>query len=175
MPERGGWHRGGERHRSSARSGLGRAIRGAVLIDWPPLCADSHHFRRKVASSVSEGTAPETPLRSKSSALRKAVVQRHYRPLADIEHDAVDGCSTAVPAKGIDPELLRRRAGEGHFGLRGMRERAKIADGKVTVWSAVESGTEVELRIPASHAYASPSVQPRLARKTFGQDETSDS
>jgi signal transduction histidine kinase len=49
--------------------------------------------------------------------------------------------------KGID------HGREGHFGLRGMRERAKLIGGKLTVWSELDSGTEVELSIPASRAY----------------------
>jgi nitrate/nitrite-specific signal transduction histidine kinase len=57
--------------------------------------------------------------------------------------------------KGIDPELLREEGREGHFGLRGMRERAKLAGGKLTVWSGLDTGTEVELSIPALHAYSS--------------------
>ncbi len=57
--------------------------------------------------------------------------------------------------KGIDPAVLRAEGPEGHFGLRGMRERAKLAGGKLTVWSGVDSGTEVELSIPALHAYSS--------------------
>jgi len=56
--------------------------------------------------------------------------------------------------KGIDPEVLRVEGPEGHFGLRGMRERAKLAGGKLTVWSGADSGTEVELSIPALHAYS---------------------
>ena len=56
--------------------------------------------------------------------------------------------------KGIDPEVLRAEGREGHFGLRGMRERAKLAGGKLTVWSGLDAGTEVELSIPASHAYS---------------------
>ena len=35
-----------------------------------------------------------------------------------------------------------------------MRERAKLVGGKVAVWSERDSGTEVELSIPASTAYA---------------------
>ena len=31
-----------------------------------------------------------------------------------------------------------------------MRERAKLVGGKLTVWSEIDSGTEVELSIPAS-------------------------
>ena len=52
--------------------------------------------------------------------------------------------------KGIDPKLLSDDGREGHFGLRGMRERAKLIGGKLTVWSELDAGTEVELSIPAS-------------------------
>jgi signal transduction histidine kinase len=37
--------------------------------------------------------------------------------------------------------------------LRGMRERAKLIGGKLTVWSELDAGTEVELSIPAARAY----------------------
>jgi signal transduction histidine kinase/ligand-binding sensor domain-containing protein len=57
--------------------------------------------------------------------------------------------------RGIDSEVLRGEGREGHFGLRGMRERAKLAGGKLTVWSGLGTGTEVELSIPAPHAYIS--------------------
>jgi signal transduction histidine kinase len=56
--------------------------------------------------------------------------------------------------QGIDPPTLAARVREGHFGLTGMRERAELAGGKLTVWSSPGAGTEVELTIPASHAYA---------------------
>jgi signal transduction histidine kinase len=58
--------------------------------------------------------------------------------------------------KGIDPKLLSDNGKEGHFGLRGMRERAKLIGGKLTVWSELDSGTEVELSIPANRAYTTP-------------------
>ena len=56
--------------------------------------------------------------------------------------------------KGIDPAVLSRQGSEGHYGLPGMRERATIVAAKLTVWSEVDAGTEVELRIPADAAYA---------------------
>ena len=62
--------------------------------------------------------------------------------------------------KGIDPKLLEDHGRPGHFGLRGMRERAKRVGGELALWSsnprtdgALETGTEVDLRIPAEHAY----------------------
>lgn len=57
---------------------------------------------------------------------------------------------------GIDPAVLAGEGQEGHYGLRGMTERAAIIGGKVTVWSKVGAGTEVELRLPAHLAYALP-------------------
>jgi signal transduction histidine kinase/ligand-binding sensor domain-containing protein len=61
--------------------------------------------------------------------------------------------------KGIDPKLLSHDGREGHFGLRGMRERAKLIGGKLTVWSELDSGTEVELSLPANRAYTVPDGQ----------------
>jgi signal transduction histidine kinase/ligand-binding sensor domain-containing protein len=61
--------------------------------------------------------------------------------------------------KGIDPEILGEQPRPGHFGLHGMRERAKIVGGQLDVWSELDSGTEVELSIPASRAYATPSAR----------------
>jgi signal transduction histidine kinase len=61
--------------------------------------------------------------------------------------------------KGIDPAVLRAEGREGHFGLGGMRERAKVAGGNLTVWSGLGAGTEVELSIPEPNAYSRASVQ----------------
>ncbi len=56
--------------------------------------------------------------------------------------------------KGMDPAVLSRQGSEGHYGVPGMRERAALIGGKLTVWSEVGAGTEVELRVPANIAYA---------------------
>jgi len=56
--------------------------------------------------------------------------------------------------KGIDPKVLDAGARAGHYGLPGMHERAKVVGGKLAVWSELDSGTEAELTIPASIAYA---------------------
>jgi ligand-binding sensor domain-containing protein/signal transduction histidine kinase len=60
---------------------------------------------------------------------------------------------------GIDPKVLFSGSRAGHWGLPGMRERAKNFGGKMEVWSEGGAGTEVELIIPALIAYggASPS------------------
>jgi signal transduction histidine kinase/ligand-binding sensor domain-containing protein len=73
--------------------------------------------------------------------------------------------------KGIDPKLLNEDGRFGHYGLGGMRERAELMGGKLAVWSEIDSGTEVELRIPASRAYEIPPARRRwwLAEKFSGR------
>ncbi|MFZ0590232.1 MAG: two-component regulator propeller domain-containing protein [Bryobacteraceae bacterium] len=62
--------------------------------------------------------------------------------------------------KGIDPRVLDGDRPVGHWGLRGMRERAKLVNGRLDVWSKLDSGTEIELTVPASVAYGT-SLPPR--------------
>jgi signal transduction histidine kinase len=56
--------------------------------------------------------------------------------------------------KGMDPQMLAEGKRAGHFGLPGMHERAELTGGKLAVWSEPDSGTEIELTIPAAIAYA---------------------
>src|SRR6266567_1418516 len=63
--------------------------------------------------------------------------------------------------KGIDAAVLNGGGRPGHYGLPGMHERAKLMGGKLAVWSELNSGTEAELTIPASIAYAKSSAARR--------------
>jgi ligand-binding sensor domain-containing protein/signal transduction histidine kinase len=56
--------------------------------------------------------------------------------------------------EGIDPAIFRDGKRAGHWGLPGMRERAEQFGGHLEVWSEYGAGTEVELMVPASMAYA---------------------
>jgi signal transduction histidine kinase len=56
--------------------------------------------------------------------------------------------------KGMDPTILSPQGREGHYGLPGMRERATLMGAKLTMWSEVDAGTEVELCVPGDIAYA---------------------
>jgi signal transduction histidine kinase/streptogramin lyase len=67
--------------------------------------------------------------------------------------------------KGIDPAILSRQGSEGHYGLPGMRERATLIGGKLVVWSEANAGTEVELSVPASTAYATAQRSSWFSRK----------
>lgn len=76
--------------------------------------------------------------------------------------------------RGIDQRFLSGEGAAGHYGLHGMRERAQLIGGRLSIWTAVASGTEIELRVPAARAYAAGSsgriawLMARLARSTLG-------
>jgi signal transduction histidine kinase len=55
--------------------------------------------------------------------------------------------------KGIPSDVIHGDGREGHYGLHGMRERAKLVGGKLTIWTELDSGTEIELNIPGARAY----------------------
>jgi ligand-binding sensor domain-containing protein/signal transduction histidine kinase len=54
---------------------------------------------------------------------------------------------------GIAPEVADQGARAGHWGLPGMRERARRFGGRLEVWSEQGAGTEIELSVPAAIAY----------------------
>jgi signal transduction histidine kinase len=51
------------------------------------------------------------------------------------------------------PPTILEQGRPGHFGLPGMRERASQIGAKLSIWSGVSAGTEIELNIPGSIAY----------------------
>lgn len=55
--------------------------------------------------------------------------------------------------KGIGSVSLSDDGARGHYGLRGMRERAQEIGGTLTLWSAPGAGTEIELGVPGAAAY----------------------
>jgi signal transduction histidine kinase/ligand-binding sensor domain-containing protein len=64
--------------------------------------------------------------------------------------------------KGIGTSVLTGVVLSGHYGLPGMQERAKLIGGQLNVWSELDSGTEIELTIPASLAYHQSPVKRRF-------------
>jgi len=72
--------------------------------------------------------------------------------------------------KGIDPKVLKEGGRAGHQGLPGMHERAKLVGGKLSVWSELDSGAEIELTIPGSVAYPKKAVD----KESHGRDPDSD-
>jgi nitrate/nitrite-specific signal transduction histidine kinase len=82
----------------------------------------------------------DTPRRSESRWRSGATIRQFRMRVRD------DG-------KGINPKLLAHNRHARHFGLRDMRERAKLVGGRLDERSELDSGTEIELTIPAAVAY----------------------
>ena len=107
-------------------------------------------------------------------ALRNAF---HHAQASHIEvvitYGSSDLCvSIRDDGKGMDPQNLN--AGRaGHWGLAGMRERARELGARLDLWSEIGAGTKVELHIPGSVAYSASRSRWgfRLARKHAHADE----
>jgi signal transduction histidine kinase len=68
---------------------------------------------------------------------------------------------------GIEKETLDAGARKGHWGLPGMRERARLLGARLRIWSRSGSGTEIALAIPSRVAYAAPHTATAFRRWRF--------
>ncbi len=101
-----------------------------------------------------------------AEALRNAFHHAQAKQVeVEIRYDDEFRLRVRDDGKGIDAAVLSSQGREGHYGLRGMRERATLIQGKLAVWSEVDEGTEVELRVPASAAYTTDRKRSWLVRK----------
>ena len=62
---------------------------------------------------------------------------------------------------GIDPAVLESGGRPGHWGIRGMRERAARIGARLEISSRAGAGTEVDLRVPGAVAYRRDDGSPR--------------
>lgn len=86
-------------------------------------------------------------------------IRRHAqatRIVAEIRHGPSFVLRIADDGIGIDPELAAKGK-QGHFGLAGMRERARKLRGSLSIRPLPDRGTELILTIPAAIAYKSES------------------
>ncbi|MGA9669164.1 MAG: PAS domain-containing protein, partial [Terracidiphilus sp.] len=86
-----------------------------------------------------------------SEAIRNAFQHAHAKQIQVQFRYGTEEFVLAVidDGAGIDPGVLANGRREGHFGLAGMRERAKIANGELTSSSKMGKGTRIELKIAA--------------------------
>jgi signal transduction histidine kinase len=103
-------------------------------------------------------------------ALRNAVSHAHaHRIEAEVTYGESLLCvRIRDDGGGIDPTIRDQGKRAGHFGLLGMRERARSFGGQLDIWSERGAGTEVELKVPATVAYSGSSITATswLRRKT---------
>ena len=69
--------------------------------------------------------------------------------------------------RGIDPKVLEEGVRRGHWGLPGIRERAKQIGARLKLWSEAGAGTEAELTVPARIAYRT--AHRRQGLRLFGR------
>jgi signal transduction histidine kinase len=134
-----------------------------ILTSLKSLAQDTATTQPVAFRVVLEGkTRPLVPLvrdeayRIAQEAFRNAV--QHANASA-IEAELMFGHKTFAlrirdDGAGFDPERLEHSERGGHWGVRGMRERAATINGKLEVWSEKGAGTEIELTVPAGVAYA---------------------
>jgi signal transduction histidine kinase len=146
---------------------------GLTTVD---LAQSIRNFAQELLGNVSGDSAPEFGVQVEGTPINLNPVVRDevYRIVAEATRNAIrharakrievgiryDQRHLALRIRddgnGIDEAVLGKEHAPGHWGLRGMRERAKLIGGSFEIWSKVGSGTEIELKIPAATAYAKP-------------------
>jgi signal transduction histidine kinase/ligand-binding sensor domain-containing protein len=146
----------------------------AITMLGQELASDSVHHHRAPAFHVSvEGEVQNLqPIvrdeiyKISAEALRNAFRHSEARRIEvelryDHEHLRL---RVRDDGKGINAKILSGEGSEGHHGLRGISERAALIGAKLVIWSEVDTGTEVELRVPAT-AYVTLKRRSWLSRK----------
>ena len=118
----------------------GGSAKFRVVVQGTP--RDLHPILRDEAYGIAR-EAVRNAFRHAKAALIEVEITYGDRLLLRIRDDGT----------GIDPAVLNHGR-PGHYGVPGMRERAARIGGKLAVWSAPGTGTEIELSIPGSRAYA---------------------
>ena len=154
-----------------------RVLAGELAAEAPDPAAVSVRIEVQGVSRALHPIVRDEVFRIADEALGNAIRHANAKEIeVEIRYDVREfRLRVRDDGAGIDPAVLEAGGREGHFGLRGMRERAEAVGGKLRLWSALDTGTEVELIIPGSRAYAaSPSARSRLADKLFGQTISDD-
>ena len=144
---------------------------GLVTVDLGQSIKD---FAKELLGNLSSGNHPELGIQVEGTAkeLDPVVRDEVYRLAAEalrnaIRHSGAKRIEVEIrygleelqlrvrdDGKGIDASVLDKEHAPGHWGLSGMRERARLIGASFEIWSKSGSGTEIELKIPAAGAYA---------------------
>jgi signal transduction histidine kinase/ligand-binding sensor domain-containing protein len=108
--------------------------------------------RRTLSPTVSNDIC-----RAALELMRNAYQHAHARRIeAEIRYgDSMFRLRIRDDGQGIEPKVLKEGGRLGHWGLRGVRERADRIGARLEVWSEPGNGTEVQLLVPAAIAYES--------------------
>jgi signal transduction histidine kinase len=144
---------------SAARSGLAHllAAAGRELSEVGISNGGSPAFRVTVEGPAQDikSALQDEIYRIGREVLRNAFHHARARRIeVEIQYDAEElRIRIRDDGIGIDPKVLDEGARPGHWGLPGIRERARLVGAQLDFWSDVGAGTEVQLTIPAAVAY----------------------
>jgi signal transduction histidine kinase/ligand-binding sensor domain-containing protein len=132
---------------------ISRELTDSNANDHPPVFDLIEEGERQTLSS----TASNEICRIALELTRNAYQHAHARRIeAEIRYsDSIFRLRIRDDGKGIDPQVLKEGGRRGHWGLRGVRERADRIGAHLDLWSEPGKGTEVQLVVPASIAYES--------------------
>ena len=139
-----------------------RALGDELAAEAPDPAAVSVRIEVQGASRALHPIVRDEIFRIADEALRNAFRHANAKQIeVEIRYDVREfRLRVRDDGAGIDPAVLEAGGREGHFGLRGMRERAEAVGGKLRLWSALDTGTEVELM----HSRARAPTRRRLRR-----------
>jgi signal transduction histidine kinase len=101
----------------------------------------------------------------RSAHARKVEVELSFRHGELCVRIRDDGC-------GIDAALLKAGGRPGHWGIRGMRERATRVGAAFDIWTGADIGTEVSFKIPGAVAYRGPALRSRRWWRRWSVDRS---
>ena len=104
----------------------------------------------------------------RSAHCRKVEVELSYRNADLCVRIRDDG-------RGIDSALLDAGGRPGHWGIRGMSERARRIGAAFDIWTGADVGTEVSIRVPAAVAYREPTARSHRWRPRWSVGRSSKS
>jgi signal transduction histidine kinase len=146
--------------REAPQSDLGHLLRTAgqeiassqILSDNRPIFRVTVEGRQQALSAVLQDELYKIGRELLRNAFRHASASRIE---AEIRYgDRLFRLRIRDDGKGMDSKVLQEGAVPDHWGLPGIRERAKGIGGRLTFWTEAGAGTEVELTVPARIAYA---------------------
>jgi signal transduction histidine kinase/ligand-binding sensor domain-containing protein len=155
-----------EQLRSSTAVGndLVRAITSlgeSLASDEPRAQAPAFHVAVEGARRDLHPISRDEVYRIASEALRNAFrYSQAHRIEVEVHYDKRElRLRIRDDGAGIDARHLGGAEQSRHFGLRGMRERAHRLGGELTIWTEVDSGTELELIVPSTCVYLTSAVE----------------
>lgn len=150
-----------------------RELADSNVNDHPPVFDLIEEGERKILCSTASNEICRIALELMRNAYQHAHAQRIE---AEVRYgDSMFRLRIRDDGKGIDPNVLKEGGRTGHWGLRGIRERADRIGAHLDLWSEPGNGTEVQLVVPASIGYESirDSYRAKLVRKVKSRAQRS--